>query len=66
MASLKFRIDADAERFVKAIAERRSASAAEIVQRALEAYRFLHEVKDEDGEIVLRRKDGRFERLVRL
>jgi hypothetical protein len=36
----------------------------EVVRRALEAYRLLHEVRERDGEIVLRRADGRLERLV--
>jgi hypothetical protein len=45
---------------------REQTSEADIVRRALEAYRFLDEVKTEGGQILLQRKDGRIERLMRL
>lgn len=66
MASLKVGINADAKKFVETKAQQLQASEAEIVRRALEAYRFLDEVKEKDGEIVLRRMDGHLERLVRI
>lgn len=66
MATLKFGINADAKKFVENKARQQDISEAEIVRRALEAYRFLDEVQQRDGEIVLRRQDGHLERLVRI
>jgi hypothetical protein len=66
MASLKVGINADAKQFVETKAQRLQESEAEIVRRALELYRFMDGVKEADGEIVLRRKDGDLERLVRI
>jgi hypothetical protein len=66
MAMLKIGISDEAKGFVEEKAAREKTSEADIVRRALEAYRFLNEVKTEDGQILLQRKDGRTERLVRL
>ena len=66
MATLKIGINDDAKGFVEEKAAREHTSEADIVRRALEAYRFLDDVKNEDGQILLQRKDGRIERLMRL
>jgi hypothetical protein len=66
MATLNIRINDDAKSFVERKANEDQTSEADIVRRALEAYRFLEEVKKDDGEVILKRKDGHFERLVRL
>jgi hypothetical protein len=47
--------------FVEEKARVNQTSEADIVLRALEAYRFLDDVKTTDGEILLQRKDGRVE-----
>jgi len=61
---LKVAINDEAKAFVDETAAQDSVSAPDIVRKALEAYRHLREVRREDGEIVLRRADGTFERLV--
>lgn len=65
MANIKIGITDDAKNFVQVTAERQHTSEADIVRKALEAYRFLEDVAENDGEIVLQRKGGKLERLVR-
>ena len=65
MATLKIGINDDAKLFVQKQAASHKTSEADVVRRALEAYRFLDEVKTRDGEVVLRRSNGELERLVR-
>jgi hypothetical protein len=52
---LKIGISDDAEAFVE--------SEAEIVSRALAAYRFLEYIAQEDGQVILKRNNGGSERL---
>lgn len=65
MANIKIGITDDAKSFVQQVAKQQHTSEADVVRKALEAYRFLEEVASADGEIVLQRKDGKLERLVR-
>jgi hypothetical protein len=60
----KICISDDAKAFVESVASKRGVSEAEILRRALAAYRFLEEVAAKDGEVMLRRADGQLERLV--
>jgi hypothetical protein len=62
---LKIGIGDDAKAFVEATAAKQGASEADVVRKALEAYRLLENVVEKDGEVVLRRADGTLERLVR-
>jgi hypothetical protein len=64
--SLKIGINADAKAFVEKRAHDQGVSEAEVVRRALEAYRLLGTVEQEDGGVVLRRSNGELERLIRL
>ena len=64
-ATLKIGINDDAKAFVQTQAVTNHTSEADVVRRALEAYRFLETVKKNDGEVVLRRSNGELERLVR-
>jgi hypothetical protein len=66
MTSLVVSIAGDARRYVESKARRSGVSETKVVRRALEAYRLLHEVRERDGEVVLRRADGNLERLVRI
>jgi len=65
MASLKIGITDDAKAFVENMAARDRTSEAAIVRRGLEALKLLDDIKTKDGEILLQRKDGRIERLVK-
>lgn len=65
MATLKIGINDDAKTFVQVQASEKGTSEADVVRRALEAYRFLETVQTDDGEVVLRRSNGELERLVR-
>lgn len=65
MASLKIGITDEAKTFVENMAARDQTSEAAVVRRALEALKLLDEIKTKDGEILLQRKDGRVERLVK-
>jgi hypothetical protein len=62
---IKIGISEDAKSFVEQTASRLHTSEADVVRKALEAYRFLQNVAEEDGAIVIQRKDGKHERLVR-
>jgi len=64
--TLKIGINADAKNFVEQKAVTLGTSEAEVVRRALEAYRFLDDVKEKDGQVLLQRIDGQLERLARL
>ena len=64
MASLKIGITDEAKTFVEDTAARDQTSEAAVVRKALEAYRFLDGIRQTDGEILLKRKDGHIERLV--
>jgi 5S rRNA maturation endonuclease (ribonuclease M5) len=61
---LKVSINDEAHAFVEETAMKDSVSEPDIVRKALQAYRYLREVRSADGEIVLRRADGAFERLM--
>jgi hypothetical protein len=63
-AKLKIGISDDAKAFVENTAIRQGSSEAEVVRKALAAYRFLEEVAAKDGQVVLHRADGHLERLV--
>lgn len=63
-AKLKIGISDDAKAFVEKTASRQRTSEAEIVRKALAAYRFLEEVALKDGQVMLQRADGHLERLV--
>jgi pimeloyl-CoA synthetase len=65
MANIKIGISDDAKTFVEKTAIRQGTSEAEVVRSALEAYRFLEDVAETDGAVILERKDGKRERLVR-
>lgn len=65
MAKLIIGINNDAKTFVQSQAVIHGISEANVVLRALEAYRFLENVKISDGEVVFRRSNGDLERLVR-
>jgi hypothetical protein len=65
VGSIKIGITDDAKSFVEATARRQGASEADVVRRALEAYRYIEDVAAKDGEIVIKRKNGTLERLVR-
>ena len=61
---LKIAINDEAKAFVDETAQLDSVSGPDIVRKALQAYRHLRDVRQKDGEIVLRRADGTFERLM--
>lgn len=65
MATLKIGIAEDAKTFVEQQADKTGTSEAEVVRKALEAYRFLEQVREEDGAIIVKRKDGQQQQLVR-
>jgi len=65
MANIKVGIADDAKSFVQATAAQDQISEADVVRKALEAYRFLRSVEQTDGEVLLKRKNGSTERLVR-
>jgi hypothetical protein len=64
-ATLKIGIGDDAKAFVEQTAAKQGTSEAEVVRKALEAYRLLETVTEQDGHILLQRADGTLERLVR-
>jgi hypothetical protein len=66
LASIKVAIDDSAKDFVRKTAERKNATEIDIIRRALSAYRFLQNVEDQDGEILVRRKDGELQTVVNL
>lgn len=65
MATLKIGIREEAKSFVEDAARERGSSEADVVRRALEAYRYLETLQATDGEVIVKRRDGTFERLVR-
>jgi hypothetical protein len=66
MSTLIVRIMGEAHAYVDSVARRKGLTEVDVVQRALEAYRVLLDVLEQDGRIVLHRKDGQLERLVRI
>ncbi len=61
---IKIGISDDAKVFVQETADQKHTSEAEIVRRALAAYRFLERISKEDGQVILKRSSGELERLV--
>lgn len=64
MARLVIKINNDAKTFVQLQAVIHGISEADVVLRALEAYRFIESVKILDGDVVFRRSNGDLERLI--
>ena len=65
MASLKFAINGDMKKYVAETAEEQHTSEVEIIRRSVEAFRVLDKIRRDDGEVVLKRKDGTLVQLVR-
>ncbi len=66
LASIKVAIDDSAKDFVRKTAERKNTTEVDIIRRALSAYRFLQNVEEQDGEVLVRRKDGELQIVVNL
>jgi len=61
--TLRIGIKRNAKAFVENVARQDDILPHQVVRRALDAYRVLRDVKLHDGEIILRRANGTFERL---
>ena len=63
VSDLRLRITDEAKTFVEYAAYEDGVQPPDLVQKALDAYRYLRKVRSEDGELVLRRSDGTLERI---
>ncbi len=66
MASIRVAIDDSAKDFVRKTAAKKGTTEVDVIRKALSAYRFLQNVEDQDGEVLVRRKDGELQTVVNL